>query len=254
MLTVENLSAGYARVPVLQDIRLEVKAGEWLGLIGPNGCGKTTLLRVLSGVIRPARGKVLLEGRELREYPPRALAKLRACLPQELPLEFPFTVREIALLGRSPHIPALGAETPDDLRIAEEALRLTDLSSLAGHAITQISGGERQRAFIALCLAQEPKLLLLDEPTSHLDATHQLSILNLLRDLNQKKGLTLITVFHDLNLASEYCGRLAVLGRGRLEIAGTPDEVITPERLGQIFGAGLRVGKNPHSGKPHVFF
>ena len=158
-------------------------------------------------------GNVRLQGRELRHYDPRALAKLRACLPQEFSLDFPFTVREIALLGRSPHVPLWGTETPEDYRIAENALRVTDLAPLAGQAITQISGGERQRAFIALCLAQEPKLLLLDEPTSHLDVAHQLSILNLLKKLNQENGMTLIAVFHDLNLAAEYCGRIAVLHR-----------------------------------------
>jgi iron complex transport system ATP-binding protein len=253
MLTLRNLSAGYPHHPVLHGINLNVRPGEWLGLIGPNGCGKTTLLRVASGTMHPMQGNVLLQNVELNAYAPRTLAKLRACLPQDFSLDFPFTVREIVHLGRSPHISMLGSETQADNVIVENALHATDMLPLAGQPITQISGGERQRAFIALCLAQEPKLLLLDEPTSHLDVAHQLSLLNLLKELNQKQGLTIVAVFHDLNLSAEYCDRLAVLRAGHLETVGTPEEVLTTERLKQTFGTELYVGKNPKTGKAHVF-
>ncbi len=253
MLTLRNLSAGYPHHPVLHDISLDVRPGEWLGLIGPNGCGKTTLLRVASGSMSPTHGQVLLEGKELSAYAPRALAKLRACLPQHFSLEFPFTVREIVHLGRSPHVSILGSETQADERMVEHALRVTDMAALADQPITQISGGERQRAFIALCLAQEPKLLLLDEPTSHLDVAHQLSLLNVLKELNQRQGLTVVAVFHDLNLSAEYCDRLAVLREGQLETVGTPEDVLTSEQLKRTFGTELHVGRNPKNGKVHIF-
>jgi iron complex transport system ATP-binding protein len=155
-------------------------------------------------------------------------------------------------MGRSPHLPRFGRETEADLAIVERAMNLANVSHIAERPITEISGGERQRAFIAMCLAQEPQVLLLDEPTSHLDIGHQLSILDLIRNLNRKTRMTVVAVFHDLNLAAEYCDRLVLLNRGRVAATGTPVEVLTTEMIHEVYGADVLVGRNPTSGCPHI--
>ena len=155
-------------------------------------------------------------------------------------------------MGRSPHLPRFGRETEHDLAIVERAMDLANVSHIADRPITEISGGERQRAFIAMCLAQEPQVLLLDEPTSHLDIGHQLSILNLIRNLNRQTRMTVVAVFHDLNLAAEYCDRLVLLDRGRVVAAGTPVDVLTTEMILNVYGAEVVVGRNPVSDGPHI--
>ena len=177
MLSLRNVSAGYAGRVALKDITVNVHAAEFVGLVGPNGSGKTTLLRLISGVLPARQGDVQLQGRDLRQMSRREVAKILAHLLQDAAWDMDFSVREIVLMGRSPHIPRFRCETERDLRIAERAMDCAGVSHIANRPITQISGGERQRAFIAMCLAQEPQLLLLDEPTTHLDIGHQLLIL-----------------------------------------------------------------------------
>ncbi len=252
MLSIENISAGYGDGLVLQNVSMEVKAGQFVGLIGPNGSGKTTLLRVITGVLAPEDGYVLLQGKRLKEIGRRKMAKTVACLSQDLSLDLSFTVREVTLMGRTPHLPKLAKETRRDFEIAEHVMELADVSNLADRLITEISGGERQRALIAMCLAQEPKVLLLDEPTSHLDVAHQLSALDLIRELNRKTGMTVVAVFHDLNLAAEYCDKLLVLGRGRVEAFGLPEEVLTSDTILKVYGAKVLTEQNPVSNKPHI--
>jgi iron complex transport system ATP-binding protein len=252
MLALAHVSAGYGRRHVLQDVTWNVAPGEFVGLIGPNGCGKTTLLRVLSGVLPMTAGEVRVRGTPLREIDRRQLARTLACLLQDLSLELAFTVRELVLLGRSPHLPRFGGEAPRDLQIAQQAMELADVSHLADRRVTELSGGERQRVLIAMCLAQEPQVLLLDEPTSHLDIGHQLSLLDLIAKLNRTTGVTVVAVLHDLNLAAEYCRRLLVLEQGRVAALGTPEEVLTPETIRRVYGVTVRVERNPLSGRPHV--
>lgn len=252
MVSVQDIIAGYDGRPVLRDVAVSVAPGEFLGLIGPNGCGKTTLLRVISGALPTMKGQVEIQGENVREIGRRTLAKIMACLLQDLSLDLPFTVREIVLMGRSPHLPRIGGETKRDFEIARHVMELCDVSHLAERPVTEMSGGERQRVLIAMCLAQEPRVLLLDEPTSHLDIGHQLSVLDLIAKLNRQTGVTVIAVLHDLNLAAEYCQRLLVLNEGRVAALGTPSEVLTGEMISTVYGAKVLIERNPLSNKPHV--
>ena len=252
MLVIENLVVGYATNTVLRDISLEVDDGEFLGLIGPNGSGKTTLLRAISGVLRPQEGRLLLQHASMQEFSRRQLAQIIAFLPQDLTLDFAFTVREVAFMGRHPHLSRIGYETRRDQEIVERVMKLTNVTHLADRMITEISGGERQRVLITMCLAQEPKLLILDEPTNHLDIAHQLHFLDLIRKLNRVMGMTVISVFQDLNLAAEYCDRLALLDRGRMEAIGTPEQVLTADMIEQVFGVRVFIQRNCISDKPQI--
>ena len=182
----------------------------------------------------------------------RDVAKIVAYLLQDHAPTLAFSVREVVLMGRSPHLPRFGRETERDLAIVERAIDRADVSHIADRPITEISGGERQRAFIAMCLAQEPQVFLLDEPTSHLDIGHQLSILNLIKNLNRQTRMTVVTVFHDLNLAAEYCDRLVLLDQGRIVAAGTPVDVLTTEMIRNVYGVSVFIGRNPVSDGPHI--
>ncbi len=252
MLTLENISAGYNGSPVLQNVAVNITAEEFVGLIGPNGSGKTTLLRVISGVLPARQGEVWLGERKLREMSRRDVAKIVAHLLQDRALGLAFSVREVVLMGRSPHLSRFGGETERDLALVERAMELANVSDIADRPITEISEGERQRAFIAMCLAQEPQVLLLDEPTSHLDIGHQLSVLNLIRNLNRQTPMTVVAVFHDLNLAAEYCDRLVLLNQGSVVAAGTPADVLTTEMIQNVYGAKVFIGRNPVSDGPHI--
>jgi iron complex transport system ATP-binding protein len=182
----------------------------------------------------------------------RSLARTVAYLPQDLVIELDFTVRELTLMGRSPHLSRFVRESDEDRRVAEQAMQLADVLHLAERPVTALSGGERQRTLIALCLAQQPQILLLDEPTSHLDLAHQLSILDLIARLNRDQRLAVVAVFHDLNLAAEFCGRLVLMENGRVAAAGTPVEVITEEAIRRVYGVQVTVQRNAVSQRPHV--
>ncbi|MHB1417937.1 MAG: ABC transporter ATP-binding protein, partial [Chloroflexota bacterium] len=227
LLRVENLTFAYGLRHVLQGVSLEAKAGEVVGVLGPNGCGKSTFLRVVSGVLRPAAGRVLVEGDDLSRLSRAMVAQKVAVVPQSPHLPDGFTAWEIALLGRTPYLRLLQAEGQNDFAIVRLALELCGALDLAERRMGDLSGGERQRVVIARALAQEPSLLLLDEPTSHLDITHQMAILDLVSTLSREQRLGVVAVFHDLNLAAQYCHRVALLGGGRIIAEGTPEAVIT---------------------------
>jgi iron complex transport system ATP-binding protein len=252
VLDVRDLTCGYGPKVVLHDINFRVRAGELLGIIGPNGSGKTTLLRAISRVIKPQKGKILLEGKDIWSIALKALAKRIAVVSQSPPLNN-MTVEEFVLLGRIPyHQRFQFLETPKDLEIAERAMRLTDTLKLKDQPMGKISGGEKQLAVIARALAQQPQLLLLDEPTAHLDITHQVGILDLIMRLNKELGLTVIMVLHDLNLASEYCHRLLLINEGRTHKMGEPDEVLGYQTIEEVYKTVVVVKKNPISSKPHI--
>jgi iron complex transport system ATP-binding protein len=242
---------------VLKDLAFQVREGEILGVIGPNGSGKTSLLKLLARVLRPVEGMVRLFWRELAGLSQDEVARTVALVPQESQLLFPFTITEMVLMGRFPHqrgrgLAGFGWEGAEDLRLAQEAMRETDVAHLAHRLVTDVSGGERQRAVIARALTQEPKILLLDEPTAFLDLQHQLEICAILRRLNKERGLTIILVSHDLNLASQYCDRLMLLDNGRVFRLGRPEEVIQPDVLETVYRCRVLVDPHPVSGLPRV--
>jgi iron complex transport system ATP-binding protein len=252
MLEIRNLTCGYAENFFIEDINFKVNAGEIVGIIGPNGSGKTTLLRGISRALKPKSGQVFLDGKDIWQMNFKELAKKMAVLPQSInPTSL--SVEEFVLLGRIPHLKNLQFfEGKNDLVIVKDCLRLTDTLSLKNHLMTQISGGERQLVFIARALAQQPKLLLLDEPTTHLDITHQVRILDLIKRLNRDLGLTVIMVLHDLNLAAEYCRRLILLKDGRIFREGVTENVINYKTIEEVYKTVVVVEKNPVSAKPYV--
>ena len=245
-----NVSLNSARI--LNGISFEIRAGEFLGVIGPNGSGKSTLLRTMAGVLTPLSGSVRLDGSEVARIHGRQLARRLAIVPQDNPIAFDFTVQEIVLMGRSPHLRRFEIEKGRDAEIAVDALRRTNLLHLADRSIGTLSGGERQRAMIARALAQQTDILFLDEPTAHLDINYQVEILDLARRENAENGKTVVVVLHDLNLAAEFCDRLIMLSEGSVFAAGSPEEVITRENVQQVYGTSVWVRKHPTSGRPYV--
>lgn len=252
MLNISQLTCGYSSGFAIRDINLHVATGEIIGIIGPNGSGKTTLLRAITRALKPASGVILLEGKSIWQIKIKELARKIAVVSQSTETGF-MTVEEFVLLGRIPYYGRFRfLETKNDLKIARDAMELTDSLKLKDQLMSQISGGERQLALIARALAQEPKLLLLDEPTTYLDITHQVGILDLVRRLNRNFGLTVIMVLHDLNLASEYCQRLALFNMGKMHKFGIPEEVIDYRIIEDVYKTIVVVEKNPISHKPYV--
>jgi len=253
LLKADNISGGYNnKEAVIRDVSLEVKRGDFLGIIGPNGSGKSTLLRLMTHVLIPQKGKVTLEGKDITRMNLKEFSRKAAFVPQETLINFSFKVQEIVLMGRIPHLKRLQFETKKDFLAAEDALSLTDALYLKDKEIDRLSSGERQRVISAKALAQEPVLLFLDEPTSHLDIGHQIQILDLLKKLNQEKKLTIVIVLHDLNLVSEYCDRIVLLNEGRIFCEGTPSEVLTYQNIEAVYKTIVVVNKNPISFKPYV--
>jgi iron complex transport system ATP-binding protein len=219
---------------ILRDVSLALRPGEVLGLTGPNGAGKTTLLRVASRVLRPARGRVRLGGRLLEDLSRRALARALAVVPQNTQVAFPFRVAEVVLMGRAPHLAAWSFEGAADLERAREAMESVGVEELADRSVLEISGGERQLVLIARALTQDPRVLLLDEPTSHLDLHHRLRVLERIREFARGDRAALV-VSHDLALAASGCDRLALLDAGRVLALGEPAEVLTPSNLRRAY-------------------
>jgi iron complex transport system ATP-binding protein len=250
-LDLDAVEFGYGREPVIHGVSLSVRRGEFLGLIGPNGSGKSSLLRLMSGTVRPWRGRVLVDGRPVESYRRRELSRLLAVVPQETAVNFPFSVAEVVLFGRTPHLGGFGFEGDRDLEAARRVMERTGVTHLAGRAITELSGGERQRVILARALAQEPSVLLLDEPSAFLDLRHQVEIYDLLGDL-RREGLTIVTVSHDLNLAALYCGRVVLLKEGRVACAGEPAEVMSYSMLTEVYGTEVYVSMNDITGTLNV--
>jgi iron complex transport system ATP-binding protein len=252
MLVIEKLEAAYGTRRVLQEVSFEVQRGEVLALIGPNGAGKTTLLRAINGTLRPQSGRVLVNGQDLTRLDEAQRARLMAVVPQAHQMPEAFTVWETVLLGRTPYLGWLGRPSERDRQAVASALQRTDAAELAHRRIGQLSGGEQQRVLLARALAQETPLLLLDEPTSHLDLHHQATLLNLALDLAHEHHLAVVMALHDLNHASLYADRVALLQQGRLQALGTPGDVLTAARLSAIYRMPLHVITHPDYDVPLI--
>lgn len=252
ILSASNLCFSYGAWPVLQGVSFETLPGEFLGIIGPNGAGKTTLLKLLSGLASPREGTVTLNGENLRRLGKRKTARIIAMVPQENPLVFSFTAEEVVLMGRSPHLGRLQFEGSRDRDIATRAMTLTGTLGFAGRALNELSSGERQRVLIARALAQEPRIIFLDETTAYLDIRRQASFFNLMRRLNRQEGLTVVAVTHDINLASLFCDRVIILKEGRLFALGNPGEVITEQSVREVYETAVFVDSHPVHGVPRV--
>lgn len=252
VLKVHDIECSYGSARVLNGLTFSIERGSFTGVIGPNGSGKSTLLRCISRVLKPARGSVFLEGNNLYNLSFLEAARKMAVVPQDTAVNFPFTVEEVVMMGRSPHLGRFQLEGKRDFEVTSRVMELTNISYLADRLITAISGGERQKVIIAKALAQEPEVILLDEPTSHLDINHQVEILNLLQRLNREEGLTIISIFHDLNVAAQYCDRLILMQKGRIFAVGIPEKVLTADNIKSVYGADVLVRKHPVTGRPTV--
>jgi iron complex transport system ATP-binding protein len=252
-LEAREITAGYDRSKdVLDAVSVAVETGQFVGLLGPNGSGKSTLLRVLTRVLPPRLGKVWLDGKEVERWTTLEIARRVAFVPQQESAAFDFTVREIVLMGRYPHRARFRGETAEDYALVAQALEETDALHLQDRPVTELSGGEHRRVLLARALAQQTPLLLLDEPTAHLDVTHQVALLSKVQTLCHEEGKGALAALHDLNQAAEFCDRLVLLCRGKVVAEGTPEEVLTPDNLRRAYDAEACIGPNPITGRPMI--
>ena len=240
-----SIHATYGPRPVLKDVSFSIARGEFFIVIGPNGSGKTTLLKILSAITPFQSGSLEIVGTSMEKYSRKSLARIMALVPQSVPEDLPFTVRELILMARSPRMGLLGLEGNRDIQLAEEAMAFTGVEPLADRKMDQLSGGERQRAFIARAICQEPQIILLDEPTAALDLAHQVRVMDLMEQLRTEKGLTIVMVSHDINLAAMYGNRLMLLKKGQIVKIGLPSEVLTFKTLEEAYECPLLVDESP---------
>ncbi|MDD2410676.1 MAG: ABC transporter ATP-binding protein [Candidatus Methanomethylophilaceae archaeon] len=248
-LDIRDLFYNYDGKPVLKDVSFLVKEGEVLGILGPNGCGKTTLLGNLNRNLSPKGGCVLLDGEDLHNYKKKDIAKEIAVVPQDSRVGFSFTVREIVSMGRMPFQDAFQGDSSEDLRIIEDAMRKTNVLDMADRYVNTMSGGERQKVIIARAMAQTPKILLMDEPTLHLDISAQFDILDLVYSLSRSEGLTVVIVSHDLPMVARYCDRILMIHDHTIHALGRTEEVLTPENMRTVFGVDAELSVDPKSGR-----
>ena len=259
--SLEDVTFAYSRgkraesEAVLKALSCLILSGRVLGILGPNGSGKSTLLKLLARILQPQQGTIDILGESLSGLSQLDVAKRVAIVPQETLQVFPFTIAEMVLMGRSPHHQGWGGwhwEDSQDWAVTQNAMEELDVAHLGNRLVTEVSGGERQRAVIARALVQEPQILLLDEPTAFLDLYHQLDIARIIKRLNRERGLTVILVSHDLNLASQYCDQVLLLNHGSLAAMGSPQTVIKPEVIEAVYGCSVLVDRHPQSGLPRV--
>ena len=251
-LAAEHVRLAYDDTVVVRDLDLRLTEGSFTAIVGPNGCGKSTLLRALGRLLRPTSGQVLLDGRSIARTPTREVATVLGLLPQSPVAPEGLTVGDLVARGRHPHQTWLRQWSTDDEAVVAEVLAWTDMSGLADRPVDELSGGQRQRAWISMALAQGTDLLLLDEPTTYLDLSHQIDVLELVGRLHAERGRTVVVVLHDLNLAARYAGRLVAMKDGALVASGTPAEVLTEQLLADVFDLEARVLPDPVSGTPMV--
>jgi len=249
---IQDITFKYKSQKVLDDISLRISSGKFVGIIGPNGSGKSTFLKVLSRILRPVAGYVSLGEQPLEQFSQKELARTMAVVAQDTNAGYQFTVEDVVLMGRAPYLGRFQSESMADYEIVRQALQVTGCSHLRERSITELSGGERQRVMIARALAQQPKVLLLDEPTSHLDIGYQQEILDLVKRLCTTEGITVVAVLHDLNLAAYYCQELVLFHQGKIAACGLPTEVLTAENIEKVYGTRVLVSPHPVFGTPQV--
>ncbi len=251
-IEVQNISLGYFHKEVLRDITFEVLPGEMVGIIGPNGCGKSTVIRALTRIISPYQGRILLDGKDIVSISRREMACMVGVVPQMPLLPSAFTAFEVVVMGRNPHLGLFQYEGPREMDIARQAMKKTMTLGLSTRRVGELSGGEIQCLLIARVLVQETKAILLDEPTANLDIGRQVEILNLIKVLCLKNNLAVLAALHDLNLASQYCDRLVLISNGRVHAQGIPSEVITSQNIKEVYGTDSCVYSHPANGLPAV--
>ncbi len=249
-LAATGLSAGYGEDEILHGLDLAVPPGKITVIVGANACGKSTLLRSMSRLLSPREGQVLLDGKSIHRTPPRELARTLGLLPQSPIAPEGITVADLVSRGRHPHHSLFSRWTRRDDEAVDAALNATKTADLAERPVDELSGGQRQRVWIAMALAQQTEILLLDEPTTFLDISHQVEVLDLLTDLNHQRGTTVVMVLHDLNLAARYSDHLVAMTEGRVHVSGTPQEVLTEHNMRHVFGLESRIITDPTSGRP----
>jgi iron complex transport system ATP-binding protein len=252
-LACEDISVRFGRSTVLgspEPISLTLAESDFAAIIGPNGSGKSTLLRTLCRLQKPTTGRVLIDGKPVRDMPTKDVARVLALVAQSPPVPHDMTVLDLVAHGRYPHRGFAEQLTGSDRAIVESAIARCDVEAFAGRRLATLSGGERQRAWIAAALAQEPRILLLDEPTSALDIRHQLAVMDLLRGLNEREGITIGIVVHDINLAARACSRIIAMRKGQIIRDAKPGDVITPELMREVFGVETEIGNDPATGAP----
>ncbi|MGD9129999.1 MAG: ABC transporter ATP-binding protein [Candidatus Bathyarchaeota archaeon] len=252
VLTIDGIDCSYGSVNVLKDVNFEVKSGEFIGVLGPNGSGKTTLLRSISRVLKPKKGAILIGKEDVYSMKTVDVAKQMAVVPQTTPMTFDFTALEVVLMGRNPHMSRFQMEGKKDVEIAKNSMKATRTWEFADRPVTELSGGEMQRVIIARALTQEPQILLLDEPTTHLDISNQLEIMDLIKELCVTKQLLIVAVFHDFNLAARYCESIILLKDGKIVAVGKSDATLTSENVKEVFSVDTIVKKHPITGSLHV--
>lgn len=250
-VVVQGIACRYDSIPALDGVSLQIPQGEFAGVVGPNGSGKTTLLRAIHALVSPERGTVLLRGADAAGLTARQVASMVAMVAQQPHHGFGFSVQDIVMMGRYPHLPLFAAESEADVAVVRDAMERTRTWHLRSRPVDGLSGGERQRVLLARALAQAPEVLLLDEPTAHLDIRYQLDMMELIAGLNAR-GLTVIAALHDLNLASMFCRVMVLLHEGHVAGMGAPAEVLTPARLRDVYGAEVEVRTHPVTGRPLV--
>jgi len=251
-LEAKVIHFSYNKTKVIENVSMSLSQGEFLGIIGPNGAGKSTMLRLLCGILRPEKGDVFLFGTKLLNQRPKEIAQKIAFVPQETHFALDFTVEEIVGMGRYPYQRPFQREDPKDHAAIEYSLEAANVGSLRRRLVNTLSSGERQRVVIARALAQDPRILLLDEPTSHLDLHHQYVIMGLLKKLNAE-GISVVVVHHDLNLASLYCERLILMHLGRIFAKGKPNDLLNQKTLGEVYGTAIRIVRHPEKDVPQIF-
>jgi len=252
MLNFKDVVAGYGDADILSGFNAVVCQGEFVGLIGPNGAGKSTLLKCLSGLLPLKAGEIILEEKNNTSYSQRERAQMVAVVPQSFDIDYDFSVEDIVLMGRNPYLSFKVKESQYDYDVVTEAMHATKTLQFRKRLFNTLSGGEKQRVIIARAIAQEPDIILLDEPTSALDIHHQIEIMELIRNLNLKKSMTVVAVLHDINLASRYCNRLVLMKNGRVIVDGTPEQVITEENLKKVYDMKMFIQENKLFGKPEI--